>query len=288
MPLPAAGGDDGAPDPRLAAAVAGSDGSAAAEGELLAALAGARVFLALAAEALATEQSTVPGLRQESAAQMSLLSVVSSSGARALPAFLDGHQVQRWRPEARPVPAAGPLACQAVLEDGAQALLLDPLGAAVAVSGEPLSELAAGRVPVAGAALSTRRGQVELGEGPPAPPALLEALSRALAPEGLAAARLLRGPDGPVLAVTPREALPAHELAAFAARVQGRLGADLPREGLDLAVLPDGEQGQRVVLPRPSRPQGGAPQGGAPELGAPERGRLAPGLLARGLLRRRR
>ena len=246
---PAAGGDDGAPDARLLAAVAAADGLAASEGELLAALAGARIFLALAAEVLATEQSTVPGLRQESAAQMSLLSVVSSSGARALPAFLDGHQVQRWRPQARPVPATGPLACQAVLEDGAQALLLDPLGAAVPISGGPLSELAAGRVPVPGAALSTRRAEVELGNGPPAAVGLLAALSRALAPEGLAAARLLAGPDGPVLAVTPRTALPAHELAALAARVRDRLGADLPGNGLDLAALPDGEQGQRVPLP---------------------------------------
>jgi len=245
-------GDDGSADPRLLAAVAGADGSAAAEGELLAALAGARVFLALAAEALGHEPSAVAGLRQESAARMSLLSVLSPSGARALPAFLDGHQVQRWRPQARPVPAAGPLACRAVLEDGAQALLLDPLGTAVAVSGEPLAELAAGRVPVPGAALSTRRGQVELADGRPAAPALLAALSRALAPEGLQAARLLAGPDGPVLGVTPRTGAGSPgppELAALAARVRERLGDALPPDGLDLAVLPDGELGQRVPLP---------------------------------------
>ena len=251
LPVPAASGDDGAPDARLTAAVvAVEEGSASAEGELLAALAGARVFLALAAQELETEQSELTGLRQESSAQMSLLSVVSASGARALPAFLDGHQVQRWRPEARPVPASGPLACQAVLEDGAQALLLDPLGAAVPVSGEALRELAAGRVPVLGAALSTRRAEVELEEGPPVPPALLAALSRALAPEGLDAARLLAGPDGPVLAVTRRAALPPSELAALAARVRDRLAGDLPAAGLDLAVLPDGPAGQRVPLPR--------------------------------------
>ena len=243
-------GDDGSPDPRLTAAVAADDGSPAARGELFAALAGARVFLALAAQALTTERSATTGLRQESAAQMSLLSVVASSGRRALPAFLDGRAVQRWRPEARPVPAPGPLACRAVLDDGAAALLLDPLGAALAVTGEPLQELAAGRVPVPGAALSTRRARVELTEGPPAPPGLLTALARALAPErAVSAARLLAGPEGPVLAVTPRAPLGPAELAGLASRVRDRLGGALSAGGLDLAVLPDAPVGEPVPLP---------------------------------------
>ena len=100
---------------------------------MLAALATARVFLALAAQALATEASAVPGLRQESAAQMALLSLVSPTGARALPAFLAATDVPRWRPDARPVPVSGADACRTALEDGAVALLLDPAGAALAV-----------------------------------------------------------------------------------------------------------------------------------------------------------
>lgn len=252
--------DDGSADARLLAAVGAYDGSPGAYGEVLASLAGARVFLALAADAVATEPSGTAGVRQESAARMSLISLVAPDGARALPAFLAGDQVQRWRAQARPVPVEGPLACRTVVADGAAALLLDPSGAAVPVAGAALRELGEGRVPVPGAALSSRRADVELVAGPPAPPGLLAALSRALAGERLAAARLLTGPDGLVLAVTPelavtpglaatrQPALDAGALAALAARVRDRLGPDLPATGLDLAVLPGDGPGEPVPL----------------------------------------
>ena len=231
--------DTGRADPRLAAALEAYDATPAALGEVLAALAGARVFLALSA----TQTSVA-----DHGAQMSLLSVTSARGDRALPAFLDGGDVQRWRAEARPVPVEGPLACRTVLDDGAAALLLDPTGRALPVGGAALAELAAGRVPVPGAALSTRAAAVELVAGPPAPAALVTALSRALGGEPVRGARLLGGPDGPVLGLVT-DLSPA-ELAALAARRRDRLGADLPAAGLDLAaVAPDGP-GQPVPLPR--------------------------------------
>lgn len=245
--------DHGSPDPRLSGALAAYDGSAAGAGEVLAALSTARVFLALSATTMGTEQAATAGLRQESAAEMALLSLVSSRGARALPAFLDGNDVQRWRPEARPVPVAGPLACRTVLDDGAAALLLDPTGRAFPVTGTALAELAAGRVPVPGAALSTRAAHVELVAGPPAPVALLDALGRALATEPVAAARLLAGPDGPVLGLVAE--LSPVGLAALAGRVRSRLGTDLPPGGLDLAVVGAAGPGQQVPLRRPRRPR---------------------------------
>lgn len=242
--------DDGRPDPRLSAALLAHDGSTATYGEVLAALATARVFLALSAQALATGAATGAGLLQESSAQMSLLSLVSPRGSRALPAFLDGHDVQRWRSQARPVPVAGPLACRTVLDDGAEALLLDPTDRALAISGPALRELAAGRVPVVGAALSARTARVELVAAPAAPPRLLTALSRALAREPVRAARLLAGPDGPVLGLVAD--LPPADLAALADRVRGRLGSDLPPGGLDLAVVPEHGPGEPLAL-RPRR-----------------------------------
>ncbi len=229
--------------------MAAYDGGGAALAEVLAALLTARVFLPLAAQALTTQASAVPGLRQESAAQMALLSLVAPDGARALPAFLDGHQVQGWRADARPVPVSGADACRTVLEDGAVALLLDPTGAAVPVSGAALAELAAGRVPVDGA-LSTRRAVVELGDGD-VDPALLAALPAALAGEPVTAARVLTGPDGPVLGLVT--GLAPADLAALAARVRLRLGRDLPAAGLDLAVVPPGGPGRAVPLPAPPR-----------------------------------
>lgn len=252
--------DDGQPDARLAAALRTYDGSAAARGEVLAALAGARVFLVLAARALGTEAAAgghgVPGRRQEAGAQMQLLSVVAVDGRRALPAFADGHAVQLWRPEARPVPVDGPTACRSVLQDGADALLLDPVGARVAVHGPELPELAAGRVPVSGTPLSTRLsdGLPDVGgDGSPdaGPPAeLVRALGQALRDEPVRAARVLDGPDGPVLGVVPRTALGPAGLVALAERVRSRLGPALPPAGMDLAVVPAQGPGTPVELPR--------------------------------------
>lgn len=61
-PLPGGPPDDGSVDPRLAAALAAHDGSPASRAAVLAALAGARVFVAVRAEATSVE--TVGGLRR--------------------------------------------------------------------------------------------------------------------------------------------------------------------------------------------------------------------------------
>ena len=250
--------DDGRPDPRLAAALdAWRRGpSPAARAEVLAALSGARVFLALAARATATHVDAATGLRAESTAEMALLSVQGRDGARALPAFADGHEVQRWRAEARPVPVPGPLACATARDDGAAALLLDPSGAALVVGPDELAELAAGGVPVPGSAVSTRQGRGAL-QAPAGPvdPALLGALADALAGEPVVAARGLDGPAGPVRGVVPDGRPGPAALAALGDRVARRLGPALPADGLDLAAVPPDGPGVPVPL-RPGAPGG--------------------------------
>jgi hypothetical protein len=229
-PTPAA--DDGSADPRLLAAL-----DRGGPAEVLAALAGARVFAAIAATSTA-EHVTEHGLRAESTAEMAVL-LLESEGERALPVFSSVGALRRWRLDARPVPLSGPQACQAALDEGAGALVLD---ATVQLTGSDLQSLASGWVPVAGSALASRHADTEL--RPPAVPVpepLLAALRRAVAPEGLRAARLLEGPDGLVLGVAPRRPLDAAGLAALAHRVMTALGAQLPPEGLDLAqVAPRG------------------------------------------------
>lgn len=232
------GADDGRPDPQLAGAVTAwrAAPDLAARAEVLAALAGARVFLALAARA------------HSGGAEMALLSVARSDGARALPAFADGHAVQRWRAEARPVPVPGRQACLTALSDGAEAILLDPHDAVFVVGRQELTALAEGRVPVAGSPLSARRTRGQF--GPPverADPALLAALARALDHEPVAAARWLEGPDGPALGVVPSSPLDPAAQAGLAARVARRLGPLLPADGLDLVVV--GERGPGQLLP---------------------------------------
>lgn len=221
--------DDGGADPRLA--------RAQGRAQVLAALRDARVFAGIGAAATA-EEVTEHGLRAESTAELSVL-LLEVDGQRALPVFPSVAALRRWRLDARPVPLLGAQACQAALDEGAAAVVLDPGGAAAVLELDEVRALAGGWVPVPGSGLDTRRGVVELGvPAVPVPAALVSALRAALAGERLRAARVLAGPDGLVLGVTPRRPLPPEELAALAHRVMTRLGTDLPAEGLGLAEVP--------------------------------------------------
>jgi hypothetical protein len=198
---------------------------------------------------------------------MALLTLVGSAGGRAVPLFLDAGAAVAFRPGARPVPLPGPEACAAALEDGAVAVLVDPPGAALVVTGTELRELAGGRVPVAGAPLSSSRSSHVLTAPAHADAALLRALADALHGEPVRAARLLAGPDGPVLGVVAGEPLAPAALAALAGRV-------LPRTGVpDLAVAEVPADGPGVPVPLRRR-RGGRSDGA---------GELLPGPLAAGV-----
>ena len=239
-------GDTGGADPRLAAALARLTATpgTAARAEVLAALVGARVFAPVTARSTAEHVEEHTGLRAESSAEMVLLSLVGSAGGRAVPLFVDAAGAVGFRAGARPVPLPGPDACAAALQDGAAAVLLDPPGAALALTGPELQELALGRVPVAGAPLSTARTTAPLTAPSDADPDLLARVADALQGEPVQAARLLQGPDGPVLGVVPQAPLDAAALAALAARVLPSVGvADLA-----LAVVAPGGPGLAVPL----------------------------------------
>ena len=242
--------DSGLADPRLAAALAAhtASGTAATRAEALAAVAGARLFAAVTATSTAEHVDAGTGLRAESTAEMALLTLVGSAGGRAVPLFLDAGTAVAFRPGARPVPLPGPEACAAALEDGAVAVLIDPPGAALVVTGADLRELAEGRVPVAGAPLSTARTATALTAPTAVDADVLRALADALRDEPVSAARVLAGPDGPVLGVVPDTPLSPGQLAAVAARV-------LPRTGVaDLALAEVPRDGPGVVVPlRPRR-----------------------------------
>jgi hypothetical protein len=142
--------DTGEADARLAAALERPQ----ARAELLAALVGARVFAAITATSTAEHTAEKTGLRAESSAEMAVVLLESAEGSRALPVFQDLQALKRWRLDARPVPLTGAQACAAALDERADALLLDPAGAAVVVS--ELASLATGWVPVPGSSLSSR------------------------------------------------------------------------------------------------------------------------------------
>jgi hypothetical protein len=218
---------------------------------VLAALTGARLFVVITATSTAEHIEESTGLRAESSAEMALVSVVASDGARAIPVFADTAALRRWRLDVRPVPVSTEYLARAALDDGAAALLVDPGGAGVVLRRPDLIALAAGYVPVSGAALAVRRAAVVLTTpAEPPPPDLLAALARALRPERLRAARLLDGPGGLVVGIVPREPLDPAELTALAQRVMARLGSALPPAGLDLAVVPLSGPGQPVSTGR--------------------------------------
>lgn len=243
--------DTGQADPRLAAALRAYDGSAATRAAALTALAGARVFVAITATSTAEHLEADTGLRAESRAEMALVSVIASDGERALPAFTDTAALKRWRLDVRPVPVAASYLAQAALDDEADAVVLDPDGAALVVPRSELRALAAGYVPVAGSSLAARHLEAALTELTGSPdPELVRALARSLGPERLKAARLLDGPQGPVLGIAPRRPLDPAALAALAQRVLTRLGPALPPEGLDLAVVPPTGPGYPVLTKR--------------------------------------
>lgn len=243
--------DTGQADPRLAAALVAyaADRSPAARAEALAAVVGARLFAAVAARSTAEHLEPGTGLRAESTAEMALLTLVGSAGGRAVPLFLDAGAAVAFRPGARPVPLPGPQACAAALEDGAVAVLVDPPGAALVVTGSDLRELAGGRVPVPGAPLSTARTTTALTAPTSVDDALLRAVAEALRDEPVRAARLLAGPEGPVVGVVADTPLTPGQLAALAARV-------LPRTGVpDLALAEVPAEGPGVAVPLRRRPR---------------------------------
>lgn len=240
-------GDDGRADPRLAAALAAWDGSPQRRAELLAALAGARVFAAVRATST-SERVTDAGLRADSTADMALLSLAAPDGRRALPLFADGRDVPPWHSGARPVAVPAPEACAAAVERGDDAVVLLPQG--VTLDAGEVAALGRGWVPVPGSALSARTTADALRAPAARPaPALVSALAAALEGEPLRAARLLDGPDGPVLGVVPARPLGPADLAALAARVARRMGQALPADGLDVALV-DGALGAEVPLSR--------------------------------------
>jgi hypothetical protein len=76
---------------------------------------------------------------------MATVLLQGADGRMALLAFTGTPALTAWNPEARPVPTATPLAAQAALQDGAEALLVDVAGPArFVVEGEDLRGLALG------------------------------------------------------------------------------------------------------------------------------------------------
>lgn len=114
-------GDDGAVAPALAAALAADPVDPAA---VLAALAGARVFVPVVAIAGEVDERT----GADAGADMALPVLRSPDGRTALPVFTDVAALTWWDATARPVPVDARRAALSAVQEQRQLLVLDPAG----------------------------------------------------------------------------------------------------------------------------------------------------------------
>lgn len=157
VPRTAFGGDDGSPDPNLAAALSAYESGEGGPADVLAALAGGRVLVPVVAmtddvgdDTTVIVMDPARGERSSStktsqSTSMAAVSTVGRDGRRGLLAFTSLESMHRWDPDARPVPMPTRAAAEAALADGADALVIDLAGPVLfSVDAEGLRALASG------------------------------------------------------------------------------------------------------------------------------------------------
>jgi hypothetical protein len=228
IPLPDFAGDDGAPDPALAAALAAAAADAGRRPEVLASMHTARVLAPVVA-GLGPEPPA--DLAQgEKSSDISVPLLVGEDGRLALPVFSGVPAMQRWDAGARPVPLLGGQAALVAASEGAPALVVDVAGPWPGVLREPEVE-----------ALASGRGRQPMYQD-----ALLgQAIAQIVAAEpAVMAAYLVPWPDTDARLVVLVAANDDAGLRGTADRLAKALG-DRPElvaaqvVGLDLAVIAD-------------------------------------------------
>lgn len=128
LPDPGFAGDDGAVAPAVAAALAAYDSDPdASHSAALAVVQRSRLLVPVVAllGEVGTDQR---GLAVDKSSDMATVLMRGRDGRMALLAFTGLEPLQRWQPDARPVPVAAPDAARAALADDAQALVIDVAG----------------------------------------------------------------------------------------------------------------------------------------------------------------
>jgi hypothetical protein len=117
--------DDGSADARLAQAIIKYSRGKGPLTDVVDALAYARVLIPVFAHG---EQRHVGkhGLEQDSVASTGVVAVQMPDGRAALPAFTDVEAMRLWNPDARPIPAEGPRAALAAVNEEWSAIVLNP------------------------------------------------------------------------------------------------------------------------------------------------------------------
>jgi hypothetical protein len=147
LPDPGFAGDEGAADPRLAAALAqyAVDGRRA---PVLTALSHARLLVPVVALLGPMEgevEADADGLARDKSADIAVVLMQGQDGRTALLGFTSTATLQAWRPDARPVPVSTDDAARSAVQERADALVIDVAGPTTyVVETAELQELAAG------------------------------------------------------------------------------------------------------------------------------------------------
>jgi len=135
--------DNGAADPRVAAALAAYQGGRGSEQAALTALSAARLLVPVVA--VLADGSATDGDKNSKNSEMVLPTLIGRDGRPAVLAFTSLDALARWRANARPVPAEAERVCRAAVADGC-AVVIDLAGPVpLAVEGARLDALAAGQ-----------------------------------------------------------------------------------------------------------------------------------------------
>lgn len=145
IPDPGFAGDDGSVSPEVAAALAEHAADPAGRHHAtLAVLQGSRLLVPVVA-VLGEVEYDDQGLAHDKTSDMATVLMRGRDGRLALLAFTGTEPLQRWNPEARPVPVRVQQAAESALHDDAAALLVDVAGPTmVVIEGEDLRALAEG------------------------------------------------------------------------------------------------------------------------------------------------
>uniref|UniRef100_UPI002027DC69 SseB family protein n=1 Tax=Actinotalea sp. C106 TaxID=2908644 RepID=UPI002027DC69 len=100
------------------------------------ALAAARVLVPVMAE-LGVSGAGVAGLEVDKEASTGIVALQAPDGRTALPVFSGSAAMATWHPGARPVPAEGPRAAAAAIQEGWEILVVDPGGSSPVVVPRP-------------------------------------------------------------------------------------------------------------------------------------------------------
>ena len=144
IPESAFADDDGSAHPAVTEALAAWSRDPALLPEALDVLQRSRLLVPVVA-VLGEVEHGEDGLAREKSSDMATVLVQGADGRMALLAFTGSATLAAWDAEARPVPTATPLAAQAALQDGAEALPVDLAGPVrFVVEGDDLRGLAQG------------------------------------------------------------------------------------------------------------------------------------------------